>query len=108
MIDSAVTLLPLPDSPTSPTVERAAISNDTPSTARTAPASIRNSVTRSRISSSVVASDAGAAIACEPSSRAPQPPIGPPLHDQLFDDQLARHSIRADRWPTRRRAPDGR
>ena len=35
MIDSAVTLLPQPDSPTTPSVPRAGISNDTPSTART-------------------------------------------------------------------------
>src|SRR5215510_2458664 len=62
MIDSAVTLLPQPDSPTTPSVVRGAISNDTPSTARTQPSSVRNSVTRSRISSSVVGSGAGTAI----------------------------------------------
>ena len=38
MIDSAVTDLPQPDSPTTPSVPRSGISNDTPSTARTVPA----------------------------------------------------------------------
>ena len=37
MIDSAVTLLPQPDSPTMPSVSPAWTSNDTPSTARTMP-----------------------------------------------------------------------
>src|ERR1043165_9774349 len=50
MIDSAVTLLPLPDSLTSPSVPFAGIANDTPSTARATPCSVRNSFTRSRIS----------------------------------------------------------
>src|SRR5215831_4325647 len=62
MIDSAVTLLPQPDSPTSPSVVRGAMSNDTPSTARIVPSGVRNSVTRSRISSSGLDSAAGAAI----------------------------------------------
>ena len=38
--DSAVTLLPLPDSPTTASVSPARISNDTPSTARTNPSSV--------------------------------------------------------------------
>src|SRR5262245_36053020 len=50
MTDSAVTDLPQPDSPTTPRVERFGISNETPSTARITPCSVRNSVTRSRIS----------------------------------------------------------
>src|SRR5690606_9431226 len=69
MIDSAVTLLPLPDSPTTPRVLRAGISNDTPSTARTVPWSVRNSVTRSRTSSTC------SAIAPEPT---PCRSMGPP------------------------------
>src|SRR6185436_19537071 len=93
MIDSAVTLLPHPDSPTSPTVERAAISNDTPSTARTVPSSVRNSVTRSRISSSVVASGASAAISGEPTSRAPQPPIGHATSSELQDPKAAQGEV---------------
>src|SRR5689334_21909216 len=73
MIDSAVTLLPLPDSPTTPSVVRGATSNDTPSTARTAPSPVRNSVTRSRISSSGVDGEAGAAMAASlPARRADQ------------------------------------
>src|SRR5688500_3286336 len=51
MIESAVTLLPHPDSPTTPSVLRRGISSEMPSTARTVPCSVRNSVTRSRISS---------------------------------------------------------
>ena len=49
---SAVTLLPEPLSPTSPTVLPRGTSNDTPSTARSSPASVRNDTTRSRTSSS--------------------------------------------------------
>src|SRR5258706_5270721 len=59
MIDSAVTDLPEPDSPTTPSVPRSGISNDTPSTARTVPCSVRNSVTRSRISSNAIRGDYG-------------------------------------------------
>ncbi len=54
MIDSAVTDLPQPDSPTTPSVPRAGISNDTPSTARTVPRSVRNSVTSPVISSNAI------------------------------------------------------
>jgi hypothetical protein len=39
-MDSAVTDLPHPDSPTSPTVSPGAIAKDTPSTARATPASV--------------------------------------------------------------------
>jgi hypothetical protein len=49
MIDSAVTDLPQPDSPTTPSVVPRGTANETPSTARTVPRSVRNSVTRSRI-----------------------------------------------------------
>src|SRR5215203_4164382 len=48
MIDSAVTLLPQPDSPTIPSVSPAPTSNDTPSTARVVPSSLKKEVARSR------------------------------------------------------------
>src|SRR5215217_1274077 len=48
MIDSAVTLLPQPDSPTIPSVSPAPTSNDTPSTARVVPSSVKKEVARSR------------------------------------------------------------
>ena len=47
MIDSAVTLLPQPDSPTSPTVRPSSMSKVTPSTARTSPSLVKNDVRRS-------------------------------------------------------------
>ena len=47
MIDSAVTLLPQPDSPTSPTVWPSSMSKVTPSTARTSPSLVKNDVRRS-------------------------------------------------------------
>src|SRR5262249_53649427 len=47
-IDRFVTLLPLPLSPTMPSVRPGSTSNDTPSTAATTPPSVRNSVRRSR------------------------------------------------------------
>src|SRR6185312_7950591 len=47
MIDSAVTLLPQPDSPTSPTVSPSAMSKLTPLTARTSPSLVKNEVRRS-------------------------------------------------------------
>ena len=46
MIESAVTDLPLPDSPTTPSVPPASSSRSTPSTARITPASVRNDVRR--------------------------------------------------------------
>src|SRR5712691_4914039 len=52
MRESAVTVLPHPDSPTSPSVSPAASSNDTPSTACTTPSRVKNCVLRSRTSSS--------------------------------------------------------
>ena len=45
-IESAVTLLPLPDSPTTASVWPACTSNETPSTARTTPASPKKCVWR--------------------------------------------------------------
>src|SRR5262245_32335662 len=48
---SAVTDLPQPDSPTTPRVRPRSTSKDTPSTARTGPSSVRNSVTRSSMAS---------------------------------------------------------
>ena len=50
--DSAVTLLPQPDSPTTPSVSPAATLYDTPSTARTVPAAVKKCVCRLSISSS--------------------------------------------------------
>jgi hypothetical protein len=52
MTESAVTLLPQPDSPTTPTVLPASTLKLTPSTARTRPSSVSNSVTRPSIASS--------------------------------------------------------
>ena len=49
-IESAVTDLPQPDSPTMPSVSPRARSNDTPSTARTTPSRVLNWVWRSRTS----------------------------------------------------------
>ena len=43
-IESAVTDLPQPDSPTMPSVSRGARSNDTPSTARTTPSAVKKCV----------------------------------------------------------------
>src|SRR5262249_26921941 len=51
MIESAVTLLPHPDSPTTPRIDPGSISNDTSSTAATGPSSSRNSVRSFRTSS---------------------------------------------------------
>src|SRR4051794_40788327 len=48
MIESAVTLLPQPDSPTMPSVSPGETSNDTPSTARVTPSSVKKNVARSR------------------------------------------------------------
>src|SRR2546427_11639839 len=47
MSERAVTVLPQPDSPTSPSVSPAASSKDTPSTARTTPSRLKNCVCRS-------------------------------------------------------------
>src|SRR5579859_2402667 len=47
MIESAVTLLPQPDSPTSPTVSPSAMSKLTPLTARTSPSLVKNEVCKS-------------------------------------------------------------
>src|SRR2546425_2898965 len=47
MSERAVTVLPQPDSPTSPSVSPAASSKDTPSTARTTPSRVKNCVCRS-------------------------------------------------------------
>src|SRR5262252_7604786 len=51
MIESAVTLLPHPDSPTTPRIDPGSISNDTSSTAATGPSSSKNSVRSFRTSS---------------------------------------------------------
>ena len=52
MIDSDVTLLPQPDSPTTASVSPGATVNDTPSTARTTPSRVKKCVLRPSISSS--------------------------------------------------------
>ncbi len=52
--DSAVTLLPDPLSPTMPSVSPGPTVKDTPSTARTAPASVRKTVRRSSTSNTGV------------------------------------------------------
>ena len=54
MIDSAVTLLPQPDSPTMPSVRPASSVKLTPSTAANSPSSVAKCVRRSRTSSSAV------------------------------------------------------
>src|SRR4051812_20481915 len=46
MIESEVTLLPQPDSPTSPSVFPSSISKLTPSIARTSPSGVKNDVRR--------------------------------------------------------------
>src|SRR6267142_3642804 len=51
MIESAVTLLPQPDSPTMPSVRPRARLKSTPSTARTSPCSVLNTVRKPRTSS---------------------------------------------------------
>src|SRR6516225_5767706 len=51
-IEVAVTLLPQPDSPTSPSVRPFSIESETPSTAWTRPASVSNPTARLSISSS--------------------------------------------------------
>ena len=60
MIDSDVTLLPQPDSPTTASVSPGATENETPSTARTMPSRVKKCVLRPSISSR------GAASACVP------------------------------------------
>src|SRR3954471_21994949 len=62
MIDMTVTLLPDPDSPTMPSTSPGAMSNETPSTARTSPSSVRKETRRSRTSSSGASANAHARI----------------------------------------------
>jgi hypothetical protein len=50
-MERAVTLFPLPDSPTNPRVLLQGMDNETPSTARTTPAPVKKKVRRSIISS---------------------------------------------------------
>ena len=59
MIESAVTDLPEPDSPTIPSVVPASTDNDSPLTARTIPSSVANDVARSTTSRSGASSNAG-------------------------------------------------
>ena len=56
-----MTLLPQPDSPTTHRVSPPRTAKDTPSTARTGPAGVRNSVRNSSTSSTVPAAAASAA-----------------------------------------------
>ena len=58
-IERAVTVLPEPDSPTRPSVSPSARSNETPSTARATPASVRKLVERLRTLSNVVTTSEG-------------------------------------------------
>src|SRR3954451_3276059 len=58
--DSAVTLLPQPDSPTIAKVSPGMTWNDTPSTARTMPSRVKNQVLRSATSSNGRLAGAGA------------------------------------------------
>src|SRR5215467_660953 len=53
-IESEVTLLPQPDSPTTASVSPAATENDTPSTARTTPSRVKKCVLRSSTSNRAV------------------------------------------------------
>ena len=53
--ERAVTVLPQPDSPTTPSVSPRSMCRSTPSTARTMPSSVLNQVFRPRMSSSVSA-----------------------------------------------------
>ncbi len=55
MIESEVTDLPEPDSPTIPSVEPGSTANESPLTAATVPSSVRNVVLRSRTSKSAKA-----------------------------------------------------
>src|SRR5947207_15556080 len=59
-IDSAVTLLPQPDSPTIAKVSPGMTWNETPSTARTMPSRVKNQVLRSATSSNGRPAGAGA------------------------------------------------
>src|SRR5216683_967738 len=56
--ERAVTVLPQPDSPTTPTVSPWSMRRSTPSTARTMPSSVLNQVFSPRMSKSVSATDA--------------------------------------------------
>ena len=56
MIVSAVTDLPLPDSPTIATISPGSIESETPSTACTTPSSVANETARSCTSSSAISS----------------------------------------------------
>src|SRR4051795_818423 len=62
MMDITVTLLPDPDSPTMPSTSPGEMSNETPSTARTSPSSVRKETRRSRTSSSGASANAHARI----------------------------------------------
>src|SRR5262249_31290736 len=74
----AVMLFPEPDSPTMPTISRGSTVNETPSTARTSPSSLRNETCRSRTSSN------GAAV-----SGNAHPRVEPGVED--VDDGIGEH-----------------
>src|SRR3984893_14144277 len=72
MMESAVTLWPLPLSPTSPRISPSSRSNETPFTARTVPRSVANRVFRLRTLSRGMAS---ALRLADGAPRAPGPPV---------------------------------
>src|ERR1043166_9537083 len=88
---SAVTLLPLPDSPTTASVSPAWSVNDTPSTARTTPSSVKKWVWRSRTSSSV------SVTSRLPSSFAPERPARIERVAQAVAEEVERHDREEDR-----------
>ena len=61
-IDSELTVLPDPDSPTSPTISPGRTANETSSTTRFAPSSVSNSTVRPSISSNASVPDVGGAV----------------------------------------------
>ena len=115
IIESAVTDLPLPDSPTTPSVRPASISKSTPSTARIGPRSESNHVRRFSTRSSAVTRGAGVLTAmCRSSAAAMTSAVARLQRRQqlpvLLGDRAAgrpaavAEEVRAD--PRRDRAPD--
>src|SRR5439155_20720750 len=96
-VDSAVTVLPQPDSPTTPNVSPRATVRSTPSTARTVPSSVWNSVRKPWISSK-----GGAAGPVNSQHRARVEPIAQPIADKI-DRQHGQKDRRArEQRPVRR------
>ena len=84
-MDSAVTDLPQPDSPTMPSVSPRASSNDTPSTARTTPSSVSNWVCRSRTSR--IAFTAAVTSSRQPRVEPVAQPVAQKVHRQHGDGE---------------------